>query len=186
MSQLTLPGHNLDRKRHRSALIPQSSLKQFLCTLAGSFPRNIHKVSAYPGTGTETAIQNVRWSLSGLVSLGRVYCFSGAQMLCTSERLILMVWASLGERGDKAFAIVAALRKLFKQLMLLQLGCGGKVRFLNLTEVKKKSCVKSEPTQKDWETHACLVKTTFPGITWLTKAITVTSWQSGLHLALVG
>lgn len=53
VSQLTLPGHNLGRKWHWSALAAQTSLKQLLCSLTGSFPRNIHWVSAYPGTRIE-------------------------------------------------------------------------------------------------------------------------------------
>lgn len=187
MSQLTLPGHNLGRKWHQSAVATQTSLKQLLCSLTGSFSRNIHSVSAYPGTGTEK--QQYKMSdraCQGLSAWEGFHCFSWAQMLCTSERLILMVWASLGRRRDKTFAIVIALRKLFKQLMFLQLGCGEIFRFLKLTEVKKKSCVKREPTQKGWETHACWVNTTFPGAAWLTKAISVTSWQFSLHLVLAG
>lgn len=49
MSQFALPGHNLGG--NRSGLPAQTSLKQLLCSLAGSCPRNTHRVSAYPVTG---------------------------------------------------------------------------------------------------------------------------------------
>lgn len=35
-----------------TALPAQTSLKKFLCSLAGSFPRNTHQVAAYPVTGS--------------------------------------------------------------------------------------------------------------------------------------